>query len=42
MLHVLIDDEKSGLEYDLVARTSKAALFLLEFLQVAGFTTCDS
>ena len=37
MLHVLIDDEKPGTEYDLVARTSSSALFLLEALQGRQF-----
>lgn len=37
MLHVLIDDAKEGTGYDLVARTSAAALFLLEALQGRQF-----
>ena len=37
MLHVLIDDAKEGLSYDLVARTSMSALFLLEALQGREF-----
>jgi hypothetical protein len=37
MLHVLIDDAKEGTGYSLVARTSAAALFLLDALQGRQF-----
>lgn len=37
MLHVLIDDAKEGTGYSLVARTSAAALLLLEALQGRQF-----
>ena len=37
MLHVMIDDVKDGINYDLIARTSMAGLFLLEALQGRQF-----